>query len=179
MANRARQGDVYQKIIEEVVHASSNDFEESGVMGSTLQELQQVRIRHFRLVDTGGTHCQRRHQYDFLILDQHTLQKGSKATTTLFILFTHSQAGAAECAGRCSAAQQQQQQRATGGKRGLRIARLLGLPLLLAVFLCTARCRPKPRQESRFDSFGLARTSCDHILPSYASRVTMKDEMLT
>lgn len=34
-------GDVYQKIIEEVVSASSNDFEESGVMGSTLEELRQ------------------------------------------------------------------------------------------------------------------------------------------
>jgi hypothetical protein len=36
------QGDVYQKIIEEVVAASTNDFEESGVGQATLNELQQV-----------------------------------------------------------------------------------------------------------------------------------------
>ncbi|KXT17263.1 hypothetical protein AC579_5808 [Pseudocercospora musae] len=34
-------GDVYAKIIEEVVAASSTDFEENGVVGTTLQELQQ------------------------------------------------------------------------------------------------------------------------------------------
>lgn len=38
------QGDVYAKIIEEVVTASSNDFEESGVSSTTLSELQQVRF---------------------------------------------------------------------------------------------------------------------------------------
>ena len=37
-----RQGDVYQKIIEEVVLASTNDFEESGVGQTTLNELRQV-----------------------------------------------------------------------------------------------------------------------------------------
>lgn len=33
---------MYQKIIEEVVQASMNDFEESGVGQGTLNELQQV-----------------------------------------------------------------------------------------------------------------------------------------
>jgi len=36
------QGDVYAKIIEEVVEASKGDFEENGVSSITLQELQQV-----------------------------------------------------------------------------------------------------------------------------------------
>lgn len=38
------QGDVYLKIIEEVVAASANDFEESGVGQTTLNELQQVSL---------------------------------------------------------------------------------------------------------------------------------------
>ena len=41
-ADMFRQGDVYLKIIEEVVQASMNDFEESGVGQGTLNELQQV-----------------------------------------------------------------------------------------------------------------------------------------
>lgn len=41
-ADTVYQGDVYQKIIEEVVQASMNDFEESGVGQGTLNELQQV-----------------------------------------------------------------------------------------------------------------------------------------
>jgi len=36
------QGDVYLKIIEEVIATSSTDFEESGVSQSTLQDLQRV-----------------------------------------------------------------------------------------------------------------------------------------
>ena len=40
------QGDVYLKIIEEVVNTSANDFEENGVSQGTLHELQQVRITH-------------------------------------------------------------------------------------------------------------------------------------
>jgi hypothetical protein len=39
---RSEQGDVYEKIIQEVVDASKNDFEESGVGQGTLNELQQV-----------------------------------------------------------------------------------------------------------------------------------------
>jgi hypothetical protein len=39
---RTEQGDVYEKIIQEVVDASKNDFEESGVGQATLNELQQV-----------------------------------------------------------------------------------------------------------------------------------------
>jgi hypothetical protein len=39
---RSEQGDVYEKIIQEVVDASKNDFEESGVGQATLNELQQV-----------------------------------------------------------------------------------------------------------------------------------------
>jgi hypothetical protein len=42
VANAEEQGDVYLKIIEEVVEASKNDFEESGVGQGTLNELQQV-----------------------------------------------------------------------------------------------------------------------------------------
>lgn len=37
------QGDIFQKIIEDVVAASQNDFEENGVQPQTLNELQQVR----------------------------------------------------------------------------------------------------------------------------------------
>ncbi|EME46426.1 hypothetical protein DOTSEDRAFT_70433 [Dothistroma septosporum NZE10] len=81
-------GDVYQKIIEEVVQASSNDFEESGVMGSTLQELQQVRAQHFVVVDKGGAHRRRQRQYEVPTVDQHTLQKESKATAIHFVLHT-------------------------------------------------------------------------------------------
>ena len=43
MTNGTRQGDVYAKIIEDVIQASSTDFEESGVSQSTLLELQKVR----------------------------------------------------------------------------------------------------------------------------------------
>lgn len=43
MADSDIQGDVYAKIIEEVVTASAGDFEESGVGTTTLSELQQVR----------------------------------------------------------------------------------------------------------------------------------------
>lgn len=42
VANAWEQGDVYEKIIQEVVDASKNDFEESGVGQGTLNELQQV-----------------------------------------------------------------------------------------------------------------------------------------
>ena len=42
VANAGEQGDVYEKIIQEVVDASKNDFEESGVGQGTLNELQQV-----------------------------------------------------------------------------------------------------------------------------------------
>ena len=42
VANVEEQGDVYEKIIQEVVDASKNDFEESGVGQGTLNELQQV-----------------------------------------------------------------------------------------------------------------------------------------
>lgn len=42
------QGDVYAKIIEEVVEGSKADFEEHGISSTTLQELQQVRSRQFR-----------------------------------------------------------------------------------------------------------------------------------
>jgi hypothetical protein len=42
LTSGAQQGDVYLKIIEAVVEASTNDFEESGVGQATLQELQQV-----------------------------------------------------------------------------------------------------------------------------------------
>lgn len=42
VANAEEQGDVYEKIIQEVVDASKNDFEESGVGQGTLNELQQV-----------------------------------------------------------------------------------------------------------------------------------------
>jgi hypothetical protein len=38
------QGDIYAKIIEEVVNNSTNDFEENGVNQSTLSELQKVRF---------------------------------------------------------------------------------------------------------------------------------------
>lgn len=36
------QGDVFQKIIDEIVQASQADFEENGVNQQTLVELQQV-----------------------------------------------------------------------------------------------------------------------------------------
>ena len=49
MADHLLQGDVYAKVIEDVISASSTDFEESGVSQSTLQELQKVS-RMFRLV---------------------------------------------------------------------------------------------------------------------------------
>lgn len=42
------QGDVYAKIIEEVIESSRTDFEEHGISPTTLQELQQVRSRPFR-----------------------------------------------------------------------------------------------------------------------------------
>ena len=42
VANAEEQGDVYEKIIQEVVDASKNDFEESGVGQGTLNELQLV-----------------------------------------------------------------------------------------------------------------------------------------
>jgi hypothetical protein len=38
-----RKGDVYAKIIEEVIATSTTDFEESGVGQTTLSEMQQVR----------------------------------------------------------------------------------------------------------------------------------------
>jgi hypothetical protein len=37
------QGNVYQQIIDNVIKASQNDFEESGVDPSTLEEMKQVR----------------------------------------------------------------------------------------------------------------------------------------
>lgn len=37
---------MYEKIIQEVVDASKNDFEESGVGQGTLNELQQVSDHH-------------------------------------------------------------------------------------------------------------------------------------
>lgn len=37
-----RQGDVYHKIMLDVVESSRNDFEESGVAQSTLDELKEV-----------------------------------------------------------------------------------------------------------------------------------------
>jgi len=46
-ANNMSQGDVYAKIIEEVVEASRADFEENGVSSLTLQELQQVSWQSF------------------------------------------------------------------------------------------------------------------------------------
>jgi len=39
------QGDVYAKVIEEVIEASKADFEENGVSSLTLQEMQQVSLR--------------------------------------------------------------------------------------------------------------------------------------
>lgn len=36
------QGEIYEKIIQEVINASQNDFEENGVQQQTLMELQQV-----------------------------------------------------------------------------------------------------------------------------------------
>lgn len=36
------QGEIYEKIIQEVINASQNDFEENGVQQQTLVELQQV-----------------------------------------------------------------------------------------------------------------------------------------
>ncbi|KEQ79366.1 hypothetical protein M438DRAFT_328121 [Aureobasidium pullulans EXF-150] len=35
-------GEIYEKIIQEVISASQNDFEENGVQQQTLMELQQV-----------------------------------------------------------------------------------------------------------------------------------------
>ena len=40
----SQQGDVYLKIIEDVVQASVTDFEETGVSQTTLNELQQVSV---------------------------------------------------------------------------------------------------------------------------------------
>ena len=39
-----KQGDIFQKIIEDVSAASQNDFEENGVQPQTLKELQQVSV---------------------------------------------------------------------------------------------------------------------------------------
>lgn len=41
-ANSNAQGNVYQQIIEKVIQASQNDFEEFGVDQSTLDEMKQV-----------------------------------------------------------------------------------------------------------------------------------------
>lgn len=38
------QGEIYEKIIQEVINASQNDFEENGVQQQTLMELQQVGL---------------------------------------------------------------------------------------------------------------------------------------
>ena len=48
------KGDVYQKIIEDVISASATDFEESGVSQATLQELQQVSLSTFFVCATSG-----------------------------------------------------------------------------------------------------------------------------
>lgn len=37
-----KQGEVYQRIIQEVINTSVMDFEEAGVNASTLEELKQV-----------------------------------------------------------------------------------------------------------------------------------------
>ena len=42
LANSDSQGGVYQMIMEKVIQASQNDFEESGVDQSTLDEMKQV-----------------------------------------------------------------------------------------------------------------------------------------
>lgn len=42
LANSNHQGGVYQQIIEKVIQTSQNDFEESGVDHSTLDEMKQV-----------------------------------------------------------------------------------------------------------------------------------------
>ena len=63
-----KQGDVYEKIIQEVVDASKNDFEESGVGQGTLNELQQVSnesptsllLFHLRAASLHARHEQRR-----------------------------------------------------------------------------------------------------------------------
>jgi hypothetical protein len=41
------QGEIYEKIIQEVINASQNDFEENGVQQQTLMELQQVGLVFF------------------------------------------------------------------------------------------------------------------------------------
>lgn len=41
-ADSKQQGNVYAQIIEKVIEASSNDFEEFGVDSSTLEEMKQV-----------------------------------------------------------------------------------------------------------------------------------------
>lgn len=54
MADQLLQGDVYNKIIDDVISASSTDFEESGVSQSTLQELRKVS-RMFRVDSNPST----------------------------------------------------------------------------------------------------------------------------
>jgi len=40
------QGEIYQKVMDEVINQSQNDFEENGVNQQTLMELRQVGHVH-------------------------------------------------------------------------------------------------------------------------------------
>lgn len=62
------QGEIYEKIIQEVINASQNDFEENGVQQQTLVELQQVGHVFFPY-----THHTFLHPFDFIFLSYHSI----------------------------------------------------------------------------------------------------------
>lgn len=146
-------------------------------MGSTLEELRQVRIQSLFPLDKGGMHCRQRRQYALCNLVQHTLQKESKAMTIPFALHIHSQAGAAGSAGRCNAAQRSERPAESGasGSQECWASRFFWLSFYALPDAGLSRARNCALTHS-----GLASMSCDRISRREMEPcVTMGIDMLT
>ena len=81
-------------------------------MGSTLEELRQVRIQNLLVSDKGGMHCRRRRQYGLLSWFSTHCRKIQGAGCPLYPPYTPRQA-------QLKALADATHQRATGRKAGL------------------------------------------------------------
>lgn len=131
------QGDVYAKIIEEVVAHSTTDFEESGVGSTTLKELQAVRIeRSFSCLKASQELRERRSRLSLSSSKAHPQERSQRGDISSSSATSRRQAQlrAALC---CTGAER--------AEAGLEDRKIAGPRLLLAVcFIAPAPAKLRP-----------------------------------
>ena len=133
-----RQGDVYQKIIEDVCLAAKVDFEEFGVSGQTLTELQQVGDPSPCLLPSYSSFC----LFLPIFPNFHFLQESLFAKREPVRIFTTWLPVQLKTAG-CDSAR----------KAGLQIRKIAGFPLSFGRLFYTLTLRLRPTFPTALDSF--------------------------